>query len=64
MTYFLVKKKMKCLYKNFFWTVLDDEQDASMVEPTVTNMFKYDIEIEKKSDGTVDLFTNTVHIFK
>lgn len=46
------------------WTVLEHEQDVSMLEPTVTNMLQYDIEIEKKDDGTVDLFTNTVHIFK
>ena len=52
---------MKCLYKNYYGL---SRQDHSMVEPTVKNKFQYDIENQKKADGTVDLFTNTVHIFK
>jgi hypothetical protein len=35
-----------------------------MVDPTVKKNLQYDIEIQKKAGGTVDLFTNTVHIFK
>ena len=52
---------MKCLYKNYCGL---HGQGLSMVEPTVKNMLQYDIEIQKKADDTVDLFTNTVHIFK
>ena len=52
---------MKCLYKNYYGL---SGQDLSMVDPTVKKNLQYDIEIEKKADGTVDLFTSTVLIFK
>ena len=61
MTYSFSEKKMKCLYKNYYGL---PGQDLSMVESTVKKNLQYDIEIQKKADGTVDLLTNTVHIFK
>ena len=52
---------MKCLYKNYYGL---SGQELRMVDPTVKKNLQYDIEIEKKADGTVDLFTSTVLIFK